>query len=57
MIYTNIGMHLRLYLGNVEHSELWLIEPILSTPIIIIYSKGYNIFNAFFVLRMATQCG
>ena len=23
-------MHLHLYLGNVEHSELWLIEPILS---------------------------
>ena len=30
MIYTCIGMHLHLYLGNVEHSELLLIEPILS---------------------------
>ena len=23
VIYTYIGMHLRLYLGNVEHSECW----------------------------------
>ena len=30
MIYTYIGMHLHPYLGKVEHSELWLIEPILS---------------------------
>ena len=33
------GMHLRLYLGKMEQSELWLIEPILSAPSIIINSK------------------
>ena len=40
MIYTYIGMHLHLYLGNVEQSELWLIEPMLSALTIIIYSKS-----------------
>ena len=40
MIYTYIGMHLHLYLGNVEQSELWLIQPILSDPTLIIYSKS-----------------
>ena len=39
-IYTYIGINLHLYLGNVEHSELWLAEPILSAPTIIIYSKS-----------------
>ena len=52
-----IGIHWRLYLGNVEHSELWSIEPILSASTIIIYSKSKNILNAYFILRMATQCG
>ena len=27
MIYNYTGKHLHLYLGNVNHSELWLIEP------------------------------
>ena len=40
MIYTDNGMHLHLYPGNVEHLELWFIEPILSAPTIIIYSKS-----------------
>ena len=40
MIYTYIGMHLHPYLGKVEHSELWLIEPILSALTINIYSKS-----------------
>ena len=44
MIYTYIGMYLRLYLGNVQHSELWLIELILSAA------------NAYFMLRMANHC-
>ena len=39
-IYTYIDINLHLYLGNVEHSELWLAEPILSAPTIIIYSKS-----------------
>ena len=39
MIYIYIGMYIRLYLGNVERSKRWLIEPILSAPTIIIYSK------------------
>ena len=38
-IYTYISMHLHPYLGNVENSELWLKEPILSALTIIIYSK------------------
>ena len=32
MIYTYIGMHLRLHLGNVKYSERWLIEPVLFAP-------------------------
>ena len=39
-VYAYIGMHLHLYLGNMEHSELWLMEPVLSVPTIIIYSKN-----------------
>ena len=40
IIYTYIGMHLHLYPGNMEHSEFWLIGPILSAPKIIIYSMN-----------------
>ena len=40
LIYIYIGMHLHLYLGNVERSELWSIQPILSAPTIIICSKN-----------------
>ena len=40
MIYTYIGMDLHLFLGSMEHSELWLIEPTLSAPTVIIYNKS-----------------
>ena len=40
MIYTYIGMHLRLFLGNVKYSEHWLREPMLFAPKIIIYSSS-----------------
>ena len=40
MIYSYIGMHLRLHLGNVKHSELWLIEPVLFAPTTILYTMS-----------------
>ena len=39
-LYLQWLVYTYLYLGKVEQSELWLIEPILSAPTIVIYSKN-----------------
>ena len=40
IIYTYIGMILRLYLGNVKYLEIWLIELVLFAPTKILYSMS-----------------
>ena len=39
-LYLQWLVYTYLYLGKVEQSELWVIEPILSAPTIVIYSKN-----------------